>query len=103
VNHHHPLFDIANQLHVQDHRGQESCDVHGNVGRYNYEVLLIKDYRFEDQNDECNLNQENPKARVEISTLHLPGHMELFLNMNQKADEGDRVEVFRKMRYLFLW
>ena len=48
VNHHHALLDIANQLHVQDHRGQESCDVHRNVGRYNYEVLLIKDHRFED-------------------------------------------------------
>ena len=65
-------------------------------------MLLIKDHGLEDQNDKGNLNQKNPKARVEVSSLHLPGDMELFFNVDQEADEGDCVEVLGKMRFFFL-
>jgi hypothetical protein len=56
-------------------------------------MFLIEDHGLENQNDQGHLNQENPQARVEVSPLHLPGDMELFLNMSQEADEGDGVEV----------
>ncbi len=61
--------------------------------------VIDHDHGLEDQNDQGHLNQENLQARVKVSPLHLPGEMELFLNMSQEADKGDGSEVLGKMRF----
>jgi hypothetical protein len=62
VHHAGTLFDLFDQLHVEQHRGYKPTNENFNAGRGNFEGMHVENYSFQNQSNQCKLQSKDPET-----------------------------------------